>query len=90
MIDNCPLTSLSQRDLTNTIRSLNFAIVELSEYLDTHPGCNKALTLHKKYSRRLCEAEEVYEKRFGALTIYSPVDNWDWVCNMWPWERGNC
>lgn len=90
MIDNCPLTNLSKRELTNTIRSLNFAVVDLSEYLDTHPCCNKALSLHNKYSKQLREAEAVYERKFGALTIFAPVDNWDWVCNRWPWERGNC
>lgn len=89
MMENCSLTSLSKNDLTNTIRSLSFAVLELALYLDTHPTSHKALALHNKYSKRLCEAKEVYENRFGALNLFSPVENWDWVCNSWPWERGN-
>ena len=40
----------SRREMIKKIRCLDFAIVELAQYLDTHPEDKKALALHKEYA----------------------------------------
>ena len=71
------------------IRCLDFAVVELAEYLDTHNDDKKALKLHKEYSCKIHDLKEKYQKMFGPLSIYFPCNKWRWIEEPWPWERGN-
>lgn len=72
------------------IRSLDFAIIELGLYLDTHPDDEKALCLYKEYARKVKDLKDAYQKIYGPLTIYYPCNKWRWLEEPWPWERGNC
>ena len=85
----CANDCTTRREMIDEIRSLNFAIIELSLYLDTHPFDKKALCLHDKYCKELDELKEKYQKAFGPLTIKYPSDDWKWLEGSWPWERGN-
>ena len=69
------------------IKSLNFAVIELGEYLDTHPDDQKALCLHKEYANELKEVKDKYQKIYGPLSIYYPCNKWRWLEEPWPWER---
>ncbi len=71
------------------IKCLNFAIIELSEYLDTHPDDKKAICLHKEYCNELNEIKDKYQKIFGPLSIYHPCNKWRWLEEPWPWERSD-
>ena len=73
------------------IKDLQFAIIELALYLDTHPDDKKALCLHKKYCKELEDLKDKYQKAFGPLTINFPCNKWKWIAEPWPWEneRGN-
>ena len=71
------------------IRELDFAVIELSLYLDTHPEDQRALCLHRKYAKELKELKDKYQKVFGPLSIYFPCNKWRWLEEPWPWERGN-
>ena len=71
------------------IRSLNFAIIELGLYLNTHPDDQKALCLHREYSKKIKDLKDKYQKVYGPLSIYYPCNKWRWLEEPWPWERGN-
>ncbi len=71
------------------IKCLNFAIIELAEYLDTHPDDRKALCLHREYTNELNEIKDKYQRIFGPLTIYFPCNKWRWLEEPWPWERSD-
>ncbi len=71
------------------IRELNFAIIELGLYLDTQPEDQRALCLHREYTKRLRDLKDKYQKMYGPLTIYYPCNKWRWLEEPWPWERGN-
>ena len=71
------------------IRELNFAVIELGLYLNTHPEDQKALCLHRKYAKELKELMDKYQKVYGPLSIYFPCNKWRWLEEPWPWERGN-
>lgn len=70
------------------LQQLDFAIQEVVLYLDSYPGCRRALD---RYHRLLCEraraAAECAEVN-GPLTAWSNenTDAWDWVGNPWPWQ----
>lgn len=79
----------NRREMLMKIRELNFAIVELGLYLDTHPEDQRALCLHREYARQLKELKDKYQKVYGPLTIYFPCNKWRWLEEPWSWEGGN-
>ena len=78
-----------REEMMMKIRELDFAVVELSLYLDTHPDDQRALYLYKEYCRKLKDLKDKYQKRYGPLSIYYPCNKWRWIEEPWPWERGN-
>lgn len=87
--DSCNEQEMLRDEMLNQIRCLKFAIVDISEYLNTHPDDAKAICLHKDYCKRLKELKEKYQKVYGPLSIYFPCNKWRWLEEPWPWERGN-
>ena len=87
--ETCEEEQETREEMLQKIRCLKFAIVELAEYLDTHPEDEKALCLHREYATKLNELMEQYQKAFGPLTIAFPCNKWRWLEGPWPWERGN-
>ena len=85
----CEEKNRIRQEMLNQIRDLDFAIVELAQYLDTHPDSPKALCLHREYCRRLKDLKDKYQKVYGPLTIHFPCNKWRWLEEPWPWERGN-
>ena len=79
----------ARREMIQEIRGLEFAIVELGLYLDTHPEDEKALCLHRKYAKKIKDLKDKYQKVYGPLTINFPCNKWRWLEEPWPWERGN-
>ena len=79
----------SRADMLNSIKSLNFAVIELGLYLNTHPDDEKALCLHREYCRQLRDLKDKYQKVYGPLSIYFPCNKWRWLEEPWPWEGGN-
>jgi len=76
--------------LLRRIQMYSFCIYDIVLYLDSHPACKNALDYFKKYNDLKKSAMAEYTQKFGALCI-SDVDtsqNWTWVNDPWPWERG--
>lgn len=61
------------------IRELNFAIIELGLYLDTQPDDQRAICLHREYSKQIRDLKDKYQKMYGPLTIYYPCNKWRWL-----------
>ena len=70
-------------EMMKQIKCLSFAVVDISEYLDTHPDDRKAICLHKEYCNRLEEIKDKYQRVFGPLTIYYPCNKWRWLEEPW-------
>ena len=77
-----------QEEMLMQIKELNFAVIELGLYLDTHPEDQRALCLHRKYVKELKDLKDKYQKVYGPLSIYHPCNKWRWLEEPWPWERG--
>ena len=85
----CDQFNQTREEMMERIKCLNFAITELGLYLDTHPEDEKALCLHRKYTKEYREVTDKYQKVYGPLTIKFPCKKWRWLEEPWPWERGN-
>lgn len=80
----------TMEELREQLKCYRFAIIELGLYLDTHPEDEKALCLHREYSRKFKMLSEQYQKVYGPLTIMYPCKKWRWLEEPWPWEGGDC
>ena len=79
----------NRRKMAMQIRAYQFAITDISLYLNTHPEDEKALCLHREYCKMFKELRDKYQKIYGPLTIECPCNKWRWIEEPWPWERGN-
>ena len=77
-----------REEMITKIKELNFAVIEVALYLDTHPDDEKALCLHRRYTKELKELKDKYQKVYGPLSIYFPCNKWRWLEEPWPWEGG--
>lgn len=71
------------------LQSVDFVLVELTLYLDTHPGDAKAIEQFNEYAQMKQQLKEAYEATFGTLQQYgnSPsTDPWSWSEFPWPWQ----
>ena len=85
----CECKDEKRKKMLKEIKCLEFAVIELALYLDTHPTDEKALCLHNKYCKELKELKDIYQKIYGPLTINYPCNKWRWLEEPWPWEGGN-
>lgn len=85
--NDCDHDNMTQERMLKEIKCLQFAIIELGLYLDTHPDDERALCLHRKYARELKDLQDKYQKVYGPLTINFPCNKWRWLEMPWPWER---
>lgn len=83
------MENMCKKDLMEFIRRTSFAMVELALYLDTHPGCSCGLETYHDYHRAYHKALNLYEKKYGPITIYGVYDenNWAWIDEPWPWQK---
>ena len=86
--DYCDNKNETREEMLKKIKCLQFAIIELALYLDTHPDDEKALCLHNRYSKEFKELKDKYQKVYGPLTINYPCNKWRWLEEPWPWEGG--
>ncbi len=81
-MDNC--TQLKHR-----IGAYQFAIWELTLYLDTHPHSVCALEKYHEFVAMRRRLIEEYEAQYGPWVMDSNSvrgDCWTWVDGPWPWE----
>lgn len=78
------------RNFLATLRELmklEFAVLELNLYLNTHPRDEKALEDYNYYVNQLEKAKQRYRQRYGPLTAECPSDYpWQYPEGPWPWE----
>ena len=86
MMDNCD--NKTRSELMDEIRSINFSIIELAQYLDINPDDRKALCLHNEYSNKLRMLTDTYQRLYGPLSIECPCNKWRWLEQPWTWEKG--
>ena len=70
------------------LQALQFVVLELGTYLDTHPDDHEAFTMFQQYTAMEKTATAAYEKTYGPLTKPSAAasDHYTWLQDPWPWN----
>ena len=81
--------------LLNRINEVSFAVDDILLYLDTHPGCQEALTFYQDCARERQQLMKEYAQWYGPLTIDDALESdsntWKWVEQPFPWQmEGGC
>ena len=76
------------------LQALQFVLLELGLYLDTHKDDAEAFAVFQRYATMEKEARKRYEAENGPLFQRSTAssDSYNWLCDPWPWnfmEGGN-
>lgn len=79
-----------QSRLLHEIDVIDFVIVEMNLYLDTHPTDKEAIEYISHYVHMKNQAMHEYAMKFGPLCL-TEVDScnqneWKWASQPWPWE----
>ena len=82
-VDGSPLPETPLAEL----QALQFVVLELGTYLDTHPEDEEAFRLFRQYTALEQEASASYEQRFGPLTRSASAHDhhYTWLKGPWPW-----
>lgn len=83
------LTASSEReDMLLQIMEYAFAMIDLQLYLNMYPNDKEALNLFNKYLNNKKDLTNMFEEKYGPLTIDSDAqkNNWLWYNSPWPWE----
>lgn len=71
------------------IYEYDFALNDLSLYLDLHPEDNDIYRLFRKYTEEERRCVDVYEKNYGPLELDSSMySNYLWYEEPWPFIGG--
>ncbi len=81
-----------QKKLLFDIGMIDFVIVEMTLYLDTHPYDKEAIAYMNHYTKMKNQATREYNMKYGPLSV-SSIENcqneWKWALQPMPWE-GEC
>ncbi|MEI5907157.1 spore coat protein CotJB [Bacillus spongiae] len=77
-------------ELLQDLQEIDFVILELTLYLDTHPSDEYALTQYNQFVQQRKQAKKRFESQFGSLTSfgysYTQPKKWNWQEAPWPWQ----
>jgi len=75
--------------LLEDIQTLDFTLVELNLYLDTHPDDLEAIKQFNTYTQKAKELRQQFEENFGPLMHFGhsySTHPWAWNEPPWPWQ----
>lgn len=75
--------------LLHEIQAVDFVLVELNLYLDTHPGDRAALEQYNLYTHKAKMLKEQYAMEYGPLQNYGnsyAKEPFGWPEAPWPWQ----
>ena len=83
------METLSRQALLRKVQEADFFAHDLQLYLNTHPTCERALTLYKQTIKEADELRSEYEEKYGPLTASrsSSKTPWQWINNPWTWDK---
>ncbi|WP_297988088.1 spore coat protein CotJB [Anoxybacillus sp.] len=76
-------------ELLHQLQAIDFVLVDLTLYLDTHPNDYEAIRQFNELSLERRKLKKQYETQFGPLQQYGNSYSqypWDWSKTPWPWQ----
>lgn len=79
---------MNKTEMMRKVQMLNFILIDVGLFLNTHPTDKAALSFFNKYNALYRSAKNEYEQTYGPLTIYGTNDtnSWSWIDEPWPWQ----
>ena len=70
------------------LQALEFVVLELNIYLDTHKDDTEAFNLLKQFSAMEKAAKAAYESKYGPITKEAAAagSSYQWLSDPWPWN----
>lgn len=70
------------------LQALEFVVLELALYLDTHPEDTEAFEVFKQYAAMERSGKATYESKFGPLFKENAATDatYRWLQEPWPWN----
>ncbi len=75
--------------MLNDLQALDFVLVELQLYLDTHPNDLQAIQQFNQYAQRRRQLAGEFETIYGPLLQFGHSYTrypWQWNDTPWPWQ----
>jgi spore coat protein JB len=75
--------------LLQELQEVDFVLVELNLYLDTHPHDMQAIQQYNQLVKKRYELAARYESLYGPLTHFGHSYSkhpWQWDDAPWPWQ----
>lgn len=83
------MSEYKQFEMLRELQEVDFVLVELNLYLDTHPNDFHAIDQYNHYVKVRDKIRCKYEAKFGPLTNFGYSFNQypkGWAEGPWPWE----
>ncbi|SFM20029.1 spore coat protein JB [Paenibacillus sp. 1_12] len=71
------------------LQEVDFVLVELTLYLDTHPRDTHAIQQYNQYAQKRMHLAARFEQEFGPLKSFGQSFTrhpWQWIDTPWPWQ----
>ena len=80
---------MTREQLLQKITALDFYIIDIHLYLNTHPDDNEALMLYNECVTQVKQLREEYSNSYGMLLANNSTSKqpWQWIDNPWPWQK---
>ena len=74
--------------LMKQLQMYQFAAIDASLFLDTHPKDKEALAYFNRMKKLTDKAREEYECKYGPtqMRVDEDATKWEWALKPWPWE----
>ena len=78
-----------KEQLLKEITALDFYIIDLHLFLDTHPGETEAIETYNRCVMKVKDLREEYNRLYGMLlaNMSTSCEPWQWIENPWPWQK---
>lgn len=76
-------------NLLYQLQTVDFSLVELTLFLDTHPTDYQAIQQFNVYAQQRAQIKNQFESRYGPLQQYGNSFSrypWEWSEGPWPWQ----
>jgi spore coat protein JB len=71
------------------LQAVDFVLVELTLYLDTHPDDFEAINQFNQFAKERKRLKKIIESNYGPLMQYGNSYSgypWNWNDGPWPWQ----
>lgn len=79
---------MSRDEMLKKISALDFFIIDIGLYLNTHPDDREAIMKYNAMVKEARALRQDFEEQFGMLSVGSSPSKqpWQWIENPWPWQ----